>query len=38
MREDAAGRIELARAARPFVDVADLARRAACSARPAGAR
>ncbi|KWN65902.1 error-prone DNA polymerase [Burkholderia stagnalis] len=28
MREDAAGRIELARAVRPFVDVADLARRA----------
>ncbi|MBJ9920587.1 error-prone DNA polymerase [Burkholderia cenocepacia] len=28
MREDVAGRIELARAARPFVDVADLARRA----------
>lgn len=28
MREDAAARIELARAVRPFVDVADLARRA----------
>ncbi|OJB08147.1 error-prone DNA polymerase [Burkholderia ubonensis] len=28
MREDVAGRIELARAVRPFVDVADLARRA----------
>ena len=28
MRQDAAGRIELARAVRPFVDVADLARRA----------
>ncbi|HDR9150340.1 TPA: error-prone DNA polymerase [Burkholderia vietnamiensis] len=28
MREDTAGRIELARAVRPFVDVADLARRA----------
>ncbi|RXV64132.1 error-prone DNA polymerase [Burkholderia stabilis] len=28
MREEAAGRIELARAVRPFVDVADLARRA----------
>jgi len=28
IREDVAGRIELARAARPFVDVADLARRA----------
>jgi len=28
MREDAAARIELARAARPFVDVTDLARRA----------
>ncbi|MXN76420.1 DNA polymerase III subunit alpha [Burkholderia sp. 4701] len=28
MREDAAGRIELARAVRPFIDVADLARRA----------
>lgn len=28
MREDVAGRIEPARAARPFVDVADLARRA----------
>ncbi|KVD65714.1 hypothetical protein WI87_32195 [Burkholderia ubonensis] len=28
MREDAAGRIELARAVRPFVDAADLARRA----------
>lgn len=27
-REEAAGRIELARAVRPFVDVADLARRA----------
>ncbi|MGY4837936.1 error-prone DNA polymerase [Burkholderia pyrrocinia] len=28
MREDTAGRIELARAVRPFIDVADLARRA----------
>ena len=28
MREDVASRIELARAARPFADVADLARRA----------
>jgi len=28
MRQDVAGRIELARAARPFVDIADLARRA----------
>lgn len=38
IREDVAGRIEFAHAARPFADVADRAPRAARSARPAGAR